>query len=214
MGELPSDAELQEIWNKIRKDPAGKKALETLKSAGYDYLEKMPASRESVSGLIASVPFLPNNRARSRLKPKLPSAQPVIRFLREVAQAREDRYSNVEAHDKRIHTLYGRAYPEIQAKRFEETADFLEWVFTKRWAVTQFNPLNSAIYEIRCAFNCCAGAPHDKELIDLLDAAFRAAEKPGFPLQLDSLIKLGHQISRTRLTGRRRLLLLDPWSEP
>jgi hypothetical protein len=205
MGHLPSNHELQIVWNKIRRDSAGAKALRILKSAGFD-LERIPAETGTHSGMIASIPFLPNKRARSRLQPQLPSARPVIRFLRELARATEDTYSNVEAHDKRNHILFGKFNDRIRPPRLEEAASFLEWVFSKRWVVIQHNPYKNAISWLRWYVIYYTGAPHDRELIDLLDAAFRAAGKGGFPLELETFKKLGFQDEDTDITGRRRLL--------
>jgi hypothetical protein len=206
MGELPSDAELQKMWNKVRRDPGAAKALKKLELAGYDGLSTIPASKDSITGAIALVPFLPNKRARSRLQPKLPSARPIIRFLRELTLAARDDYSNLEAHDKRNAWVFGKAFKDLHPRKLEEMTNFLDWVFSMRWLIIHHNPRKLEIYEIREDFVDNTGKPHDAQILDLLDAAFRAASKPNFKLEIDDLKKIGSEIHRTEGVGARRLV--------
>lgn len=206
MVELPSDVVLQRMWNKIRRDPAAAKAIKTLESAGYDGLATMPATKDTMPGSIALVPFLPNRRARSRLQPGLPSAQPIIRFLRELDDAVKDDYSNLQAHDKSGPWVFGKAYEYIQPPKLEETANFLAWLFSMRWLFVHYNPRKLQIYEIRMDFIERTGRPHDVQILDLLDAAFRAAGQPNFKLVVDDLKKVGNEIHRTDWVSARRLI--------
>jgi hypothetical protein len=56
-----------------------------------------------------------------------------------------------------------------------ETADFLEKVSGRKWVVAEHNPRQNAIASLRCEIRQRTKKPHDRELADLLDAAFRAA---------------------------------------
>jgi hypothetical protein len=206
MVELPSDVVLQRMWNKIRRDPQAAKALRKLELAGYDGLSTIPTSKDSITGAIALVPFLPNERARSRLQPKLPSARPIIRFLRELTLAARNDYSNLQAHDKRGHWVFGKAFEGIHPRKLEEMTNFLDWVFSMRWLIIHHNPRKLGIYEIREDFIDNTGKSHDAQILDLLDAAFRAAGKPHFKLEIDDLKKIRSEIYRTEGVGARRLV--------
>ena len=143
-------------------------------------------------GMIVCIPFLPNRRARSNRQPRLPSARPIIRFLREMALAIQQTYTQVEVHDRRKHILYTKASETIRHPALELTANHLEWIFSKRWLVTQHNPFTFTIAAIRWQARIITGKAHDKELIDLIDAAFRATGRAGFPMELEAFKKSRH----------------------
>jgi hypothetical protein len=206
--ELLSDDKLEKLWKVIRRDEAGARALRVLRTAGFD-LDSIGAAACSDgpytwSGMIVSIPFLPNRRARSRLLPRLPSARPVIRQLRELAQATEDPYCDVGAHDKRKRTVYGKA--AITARHWIKVVEFLDIVFSRKWVIVQFNPLKYTIALVRWAVRVHTREPHDKELIDLIDAAYRAAGKDGFHMPLETFKKIEIHDRDTRKAGSRKLL--------
>jgi hypothetical protein len=76
----------------------------------------------------------------------------------------------------------------------------------RNWAIIQFNPYKYTIALVRWAVRVHTGSPHDKELIDLIDAAYRAAGKDGFHMELDAFKKIEIHDRDTRMAGRRKLL--------
>jgi hypothetical protein len=208
--DLPPLQKLEEVWLSIRQDKDGARALKTLKKAGFD-LESIGVfacwpGPYTWPGMIACIPYLPNRRARSSRQPQLRSARPVIAFLREMARATQETYANVEVHDKRKHILYGTLAEEIRHPRLEEAANVVEWVFTKRWVVTHHNPRQNAIASLLWEIRFRTKKPHYQELIDLIDAAFRAAGRNGFPMELEALKKVESHDHDTRVAARRKLI--------
>jgi hypothetical protein len=195
---------LYRIWRAIRKDKDGARALAMLKKHGFD-LERIPVGFHTWPGIIASIPFLPSRRARSRILPRPYGLRLTIRFLRELARSVESPYSSVEARDRRF--IYTKASDEMKPQRFMETADFLEKVHSKKWVITEHNPCQNAIADLRWEIKWRTKKSHDKELTDLLDAAFRAGGfKEGFHMTLESLRKTETIERETRKAARRKLL--------
>jgi hypothetical protein len=206
--ELLSNDKLEKLWKVLRRDNDGARALRVLKRAGFD-LDSIGDARSWIgtytwSEVIVSIPFLPNRRARSRRLPRLSSARPVIQLLRELAQATEDPYSDVSAHDKRKRTVYRKA--AITAYPWKKVVDFLELVFSRNWEITQFNPYKYTLASLRWAVRLQTGKSHDNELIDLIDAAYRAAGENGFHMKLVTFNKIETHDRNTRAAGARKLL--------
>ncbi len=78
--------DLNRIWRAIREDRDGARALAILKKHGFD-LERIPVEFYTWPGMIASIPFLPNRRARSRLLSRPRGLRLAIGFLRELARS-------------------------------------------------------------------------------------------------------------------------------
>ncbi len=197
--------DLSRIWRAIREDRNGARALAILKKYGFD-LERMPVEFHTWPGIIVSIPFLPIRRARSRPLERPYGLRLAIRLLRELARSLAQPYLRVEARD-RAGVIHMQLSDEIHPVRLMETADFLERVFSFRWVITEHNPRQNAIASLRWEIKSRAKKPHDTELIDLLDAAFRAAGfKEGFRMQFESLKKTETAERETRKAARRKLL--------
>jgi hypothetical protein len=198
--------DLSRIWRAIRTDKEGARALAILKKHGFD-LEKKAVEFHTWPGIIVSIPFLPIRRARSRPLERPYGLRLATRFLRELARCLATANLRVEARDRRTGVIHLGASDEMNPLRFMEIADFLEKVFSWRWVITEHNPRQNAIASLRWEIKSRTKKPHDTELIDLLDAAFRAAGfKEGFQMQSESLKKTETAERETRKAARRKLL--------
>ncbi len=201
--------DLKRIWQAMRKDKDGARALAILKKHGFD-LERIPVDFHTWPGMIASIPFLPSRRARSRLLSRPHGLRLAIRFLRELARPLASPYSRVEARDPRARVIYMGAPDEMNPWRLTETADFPEKVlelFSWKWVIAEHNPRQNAIASLRWEIKWRTKKPHDTELADLLDAAFRAGGfKEGFHMEFESLKKTETTERETRKAARRKLL--------
>lgn len=201
-------ADLDRIWRAVRRDKYGAKALANFKKHGFD-LERIPVAVGSWPEVIASIPFLPSRRARSRILSRPDGLRLTIRFLRELARSVECPYSNVEAWDGRY--VYTKASDEINPRRFREAADVLEKLFSKTWVITEHNPPQYAIADLRWEIKSRTKKSHDRELTDLLDAVFRAGGfKQGFQMTFEALKKTEIMERETRKAARRKLLRNRP----
>jgi hypothetical protein len=198
------DKDFKRIWQAIRRDEGGARALAILKKHGFD-LERIPVQSHTWPGIIVSIPFLPSRRARSRLLERPYGLRLAIRFLRELARSLESPYSRVEAGDRK--SIYMKASDEMKPLRFMETADFLEKVLSKKWVITEHNPRQNAIASLRWEIRWRTKKSHDTVLVDLLDATFRAGGfKEGFRMTVESLKKTETIERETRKAARRKLL--------
>jgi hypothetical protein len=202
--------DLNRIWRAIRKDKDGARALAILKKHGFD-LGRIPVEFYTWPGMIASIPFLPHRRARSRLLSRPRGLRLAIGFLRELARSLASPNSRVETRDPRAEVIYMKASDEMNPLRFMETADFLEKVSSWKWVITEHNPRQNAIASLRWEIKWRTKKPHDTELADLLDATFRAGGfKEGFHMTFESLKKTETIERETRKAARRKLLCDRP----
>jgi hypothetical protein len=198
--------DLNRIWRAIRKDKDGARALAILKKHGFD-LERLPVEHHTWPGMIASIPFLPTCRARSRLLSRPDGLRLAIGFLHELARSLASPYSSVEARDPCNKVIYTNASDELDTLRFVKAAEFLEKVLSWRWVITEHNPRQNAVASLRWEIKWRTKKPHDTELADLLDAAFRAGGlKQGFQMQIESVKKTETCERETRKAARRKLL--------
>ena len=202
--------ELRRIWRAIQKDKVGAGALTILKEYGFD-LDKIGVEPCTWPGIIASIPVLPSQRARSRLLRPPAALRSASGFLLELARGLTSPYSHVEARDPRAGVIYTEGSDELDPRNFLKAAEFLEKVLSRKWVITEHNPLQNAIASLRWEIKWRTKKPHDKEIVDLLDAAFRAAGfKKGFQMQFESLKKAEKFERETRKAGRRKLMLRSP----
>jgi hypothetical protein len=198
--------DLNRIWRAIQRDRYGARALVILKKHGFD-LERIPVKSHTWPGIIASIPFLPNRRARSRFLSRPHGLRLAIRFLRELSRSLTSPYSHVEAHDPRAAVIYMQASDEVSPLRFMKAADFLEKVSSWKWVIAEHNPRQNAIASLRWEIKWRTNKPHDKELADLLNGAFRAGGfKEGSHMTSESLKKTETTERETRKAARRKLL--------
>jgi hypothetical protein len=139
------------LWEKVERDQDGKRALDTLRRDGFRL--KFPIE------IFATIPFLPNTRAKSRrVTASLSGARTTIRFLREL-----------EKNWPELRTTY-RGQMD-----FGVTADSLKEVVSHKWVATEINTRASAITVLQNAVRRSTGKPHYREMLDLLESIFRVA---------------------------------------
>ena len=198
--------DLDRIWQAIREDKDGARALAILKKHGFD-LKRIPVESYTWPGIIASIPFLPHRPARTRILSRPYALRLATGFLRELARSLASPDSRVEARDLRAKVIYTKASDELNFLHFKKAADFLEQVFSWEWVITEHNPRQNAIASLRWEIKWRTKKPHDREPADLLDAAFRAGGfKEGFQMQFESLKKTETYERETRKAARRKLL--------
>lgn len=197
--------DLERIWNKIQNDRGAASALAALKRDRLN-LAGIGVGPNSLPAIIASVPFLPNRRARSRVLPRPQGLRLTIRFLRELGNSLTLPFSRVEAYDARARVMYFPPSDELRPSSFLQATELLERVWSWRWVVTEQNPLVATIALLRWEIRRRTKKPHDRELIDLLDAAYRAAGfREGFPIELESFKKVERQERESRMAASRKL---------
>lgn len=207
--EIP-EKELVRIWNIVRNDRDGARALRKFKSHGFD-LGGVPVGLNTWSGMAASIPLLPNRRARSHVLRKPSSVTSIIQFLSELSKMLVTPYVRFEAHDLKAGIIYIQNLEGVDLRRATEVADFLKRVTSVRWTITEHNPRQNAIASVRWQIRHSTGKARDRELMDLLDAVFRAAgTKETLGISWDSLKKSDTNERETRTAARRKLLKGSP----
>ncbi len=199
------EAELIRRWEMIRSDVCGAAALKTIKEAGWD-LAAIPLDGYSWPSIVAAIPLLPNQKAGSAPRPApKDAARRVVLWLRGLARAVQDA-SRIEARDTRERVIYMDGAPEISPKRLRATADVIEdLALRKRWVVTRHNPRQNNVAGLRWTVRQKCGTPMDEAILNLLDAAFRAAGKGGVPYDQEALKKLETTERKIRMNARRKL---------
>jgi hypothetical protein len=194
------EAELQRHWKFIQKDRDGARALKALRGAGFD------ATAGRWPYTIAAIPSLPSGRAgSSALPPPTRAARQVVSWLRQAARAAENG-SQIEARDPRQRVIYMNGAEEIAPPRLLKVATELEELTHMRWVVIRHNTRQNVIATLRWEIRWRLRMNMDNELLDLLDAAYRAAGQEGVPLNLAALEKVEMTERNTRVGGRRKLL--------
>lgn len=202
-----TEIELKRRWKAIQEDPCGASALESIRDAGWD-LSAIPLNGHIWPAIISAIPSLPNQRAGSEPEPAPKnSARRVILWLRELARAGEEGCT-VEARDPGEGSIYTGGAKEIATERLHEVADAVEDLALRmKWAVIRQNVQQIEIASLRWEVRRKCGRPLDEEILNLLDAAFRAAgKKNGVPFTLDALKKVEITERKTRVIGRKKLL--------
>jgi hypothetical protein len=202
-----TEAELKRRWREIQRDRCGSSALKSIKDAGWD-LSAIPLDDHTWPAIISAIPSLANRKAGSEPQPApKESAQRIILWLRQVAGAGEEGCV-VEARDPHERTTYMGGAKEIAPARLRDVADAIEdLALRKRWVLTRHNPQQNAIASLRWTVRERCGRPMDDEILDLLDAAFRAAGKEsGVPFTVEALKKVETTERKTRVSGRKKLL--------
>src|SRR5579884_2196185 len=142
------EEELKRIWNAVSKDRDGARALRNIKTYGFD-LGAVPVGINTWSGMTASIPLLPNRRARSRALRKPRSAATVVEFLVKLCELLAIPYQSFEAHDPIERTIHINNLEGVDLRRVAETANFVRKVTSVRWVFTEHNPRQNAIASIR-----------------------------------------------------------------
>lgn len=202
--------QLVEVWNKILKDKGAQQALATLAKDGFriSHLSPRDPSLRNPCWVdyIATIPFVPNRPSRTRFyrKTSLQKHWPLVRVMRRFAVKLDDPFCEMGV-------ALGRHYsvnedPSL-GKRMTEASELIEKLLSWNWYTREKNPRNALIACLRWQIRERTKKPHDKELLAIISAAFRATgKKEGFYLTPNALdrIEKREKESRVRAASRFR----------
>lgn len=200
---------LRGVWEKIRNDPDGRRALDKLARDGFKITHLSPQGTTpqalNWAAWIAALPFLPDKATRRQLhrRAELRKYWPLIPALRGLALKMSDPFSEVVVQSRKdLPPNEIRSIP----KRLLETADFLEQFFSWDWSTRERNSRNTVIAVLRSEIRSRTGRPHDIELSALVDCAFRAAgREEGCCIDATALDRMERREMESRVKARRRL---------
>lgn len=201
-----SRGELHKIWEKVRTDADGKRALLTLQKHGFK-LAKLEAGGESVTwaDFVAAIPLLSTQQASRRVRRggKSKFSRALIAEMRGLVVALGDPFTEVRISTNEDGPVPRR--PELcnellaAVKTLEKS---LEW----DWYVRRRNPRNAAIAQLRWEIRSVTRKPHDAELGILIDAAYRAAGFPdGCYIDATALDRIEKREKEGRVKATRKL---------
>jgi hypothetical protein len=208
---------LCDIWEKIRSDDQGRRALGRLDEAGFRISHLKPTDatfgHPSWADYIAALPLVPNKPSTRYIhtKTKLQKYWPLVRELRQFAA----RLSILT--DVRI--FGGRDYPDFHKSTLRDdllkTAEMLDHFLSWDYYVCNPNLRNALIAELRYTIRERTGKPHDSELNVLIDAAFRAAGyKEGSYIESNTLDRIEKRQKESRIKANKRIRSLMSMSSP
>ena len=208
--ELLTTERLCDIWKKILSDRRAKAALERLAEAGFPIAHLQPSDatfrRPSWADYIAALPLLPNEPSTRHIhrKATLRKHWPLVRELRRfAAQLNASPFSEVEISGV-------RDYPVSKTESLRDdllkAATTLEHFLFWDYSVRDLNRRDAVIAELRWTIRERTGRPHDRELIVLIDAAFRAAgHKEGCYIGPTALDRIERREKESRVKATRRI---------
>jgi hypothetical protein len=205
------------IWEKILSDSDGRRALKRLDEAGFRISHLSPSDatfeRPCWADYIAAIPLLPNKPSTRRIHSKisLRKHRPLIQELRGVAANMNSPFAEV--------TIFGRKDDPDSALSTRDDLlnaattieDFLSWDY----CVRNLNPRHALIAELRWAIRQRTGRPHDRELNDLIGAAFRVAgSKETGEIDSTALDRIEKRAMECRTKAHKRIRSLMSRSSP
>ncbi len=205
---LPTLDQLKSVWNGVLKDPEALRALDRLERAGFKIKDLGPHDptfrRPCWADYIAAIPLLESRPARSRFHcgRTMRKYRPLVEALRDFGRYVDDPSSGV--------TLISTRDTEIQLGEdlsglAAGAANFIEKFISWDWYVTERNPRNALIADLRWIIRHRTGKPHDRELSTVIDAACRAAGRTELCLDNTTLDRIEKREKETRLKSFRRL---------
>jgi hypothetical protein len=201
---------MTDVWQQILRDDDGRRALESLKRAGFPVLHLSPRDptfrKPCWADYIAGIPLVPYQASRRRMYMKGSSlaSSSITRQLRSLSDDLRDPFCDVSI---RITKDIPPSNISGVVQQLIETADFIDEFSKWRWTTRHRNPRNALIAELRWTIRHRTGRPHDAELSALIDAAFRAAGvKNGCYIDASVLdrIEKREKESRVKATARFR----------
>jgi hypothetical protein len=128
--------------------------------------------------------------------------QPLVEVLRDFGRQLDDPFSSVN----RV-TTKDREIPLGEDSRglAVGAASFIEKFISWDWCVTERNPRNLLIAELRWNIRERTGKPHDRELSTIIDAAYRAAGRRELALDNTTMDRIEKRFMETRVKAGRRL---------
>jgi hypothetical protein len=200
---------LNDVWEKVLRDPEGYKALLRLERDGFGIAHLRPQDptfkHPNWSDYIAAIPFLPNRSSRRQIHRRsvLRKHVSLVRALRDFAGKVNDPFCQVS-----IESPKKLSIDEILDldKHLMETAEFLEKFLSWDWYTRDKNARNCCIAELRWTIRERTGVPHDRELSILVDVAYRAAGiKEGLYLDATTLDRIEKREKEGRVKATCRL---------
>ncbi len=204
--------QLNDVWQKVRRDPDAAKALARLERDGFPIGHLKPQDptfkQPCWADYIAAITFLSNRPSRRQIHRgrTLRKHLSLVAVLRRFAWKVNDPFC-----DKTVVSAQDLSIEEMRnlGKRLMETAEFLEKFLSWDWYTRDMNPRNSLIAGLRWTIRWRTGHPHDRELAILVDAAFRAAGiNEGYYLDATTLDRIEKRDKEGRVKATGRLLHL------
>jgi hypothetical protein len=206
----PTLSQVNDVWQKILKDPEARRAVARLKKDGFriGHLEpRDPTFKQPTwADYLAALPFLSNWPARRKIHrhSTLRKYVPLVAMLRHVARKADDPFCGFHIMSKSDLSVEENLN---RGKYLRQTAEFLKKFLSWDWYMRDKNPRNYCIAVLRGIIRERTGSPHDMELATLIDAAFRAAEiKGGLYLDPATLDRIEMREKEGRVKATCRLL--------
>ena len=197
------------IWEKICSESRARQALKRLDDAGFPISHSKPMDatfkQPSWADYIAAIPLVANKPSTRRIYQKAARRKywPLVRELRKLAAVMNLPFVGNEissSKDYPIRTTHTLREDLLKAAWVLE--QFLSW----NYYVRQVNPRNALIAELRWAIRYKTGAPHDRELNILFDAAYRAAGRnEGCYIDSSALDRIEKRQKESRMKASRRI---------
>lgn len=195
-----SPQNLLHVWNKLKKDREGGKALSSLRDAGFHLIHRKP-------DLFTCIPFLSHRDTHGHriTKPKQ-AIRLVMRYLRELSGALRSQFPSLESYDPELDRIYSQPGIKYGYPNFDLVANMLEEIASRFWFVTEYNEQNRAITVLLEEIKEDTGEYHYEEVLDLLEALFRCAGMSGgFRFTHTSLEKFVKHNKASKSTAHRKL---------
>jgi hypothetical protein len=209
---------LCDIWEKVRSDGTGRRALKRLDEAGFRISHLSPSDatfeRPSWADYVAAIPLLPNKPSTRRIhrKIKLQKYRPLVLELRQFAAKVASPFA--------VLTVLGAKDcldPDKGISRDDllKAATVVEHFLSWDYCVRNLNPRHAVIAELRWTIRQRTGRPHDRELNDLMDSAFRAAgSKKDSYIDSTTLERVEKRQRESRVKAHQRIRRLLSTSPP
>lgn len=208
---------LCDIWEKILSDSDGRRALERLGEAGFRISDLKPKDatfkHPTWADYIAALPLLPNKPSTRRIHNKisLRKHRPLIQELRCVAANMDSPFVEVTITASNDFPESTSSSPDDLLKAATTLENFLSWDY----CVRNLNPRHAVIAELRWTIRQRTGRPHDNELNDLMDSAFRAAGcKEDCYIDSTTLERIEKRQRESRVKAHQRIRRLPSTSSP
>jgi len=209
---------LCDIWEKVRSDGTGRRALKRLDEAGFRISHLSPSDatfeRPCWADYVAAIPLLPNKPSTRRIhrKIKLQKYRPLVLELRQFAAKVASPFAVVTVLGAKdcLDPDKGISRDDL-LKAATAVEHFLSWDY----CVRNLNPRHAVIAELRWTIRQRTGRPHDSELNDLMDSAFRAAgSKKDSYIDSTTLERVEKRQRESRVKAHQRIRRLLSTSAP
>jgi hypothetical protein len=219
--------QLCDIWQKILSDGDGRRALELLDEAGFPISHLKPTdatfNHPSWADYIAAIPLLANKPSTRLIHSKisLRKYRPVVEELRQFAEIVRMPFMELTIFGSEDYPNFfgGKDYPDFTLSTLRDdllkTATMLEHFLSWDYCVRNLNPRHAVIAELRHTIRQKTGRPHDRELNDLMDSAFRAAgSKKDCYIDSTTLERIEKRQRESRVKAHQRIRRLLSTSSP